>query len=141
MHNKFITKNQFHNWTSKLACIWHVFRKLGCFWLFLSAPVLHRVIKTKRMYWKTCQMCANFDVQLWNWFFVMNSYSTPQVCMKFAYIVTVTFILNFGQCESCISQKFLYHYNLVFLYLTQELLTHTTIMEVSTWPAKIKFNV
>ena len=30
---------QFHNWTSKLASIWHILRKLGYFWLFLSAPV------------------------------------------------------------------------------------------------------
>ena len=36
---EFITKNQFNNWTSKLARIWHIFRKLGYFWLFLSAPV------------------------------------------------------------------------------------------------------
>ena len=36
---KFIIKNKFHNWTSKLARIWHIFRKLGYFWLFLSAPV------------------------------------------------------------------------------------------------------
>ena len=36
---EFITKNQFHNWTSQLVCIWHIFRKLGYFWLFLRAPV------------------------------------------------------------------------------------------------------
>ena len=36
---EFITKNKFHNWTSMLAHIWHVFRKLGYFWHFLSAPV------------------------------------------------------------------------------------------------------
>ena len=41
-------------------------------------------------------MCANFDVQLWNWFLVMNSYSTLQVCMKFAYIVTgLVFLLSY----------------------------------------------
>ena len=43
-----------------------------------------------------CQMHANFDVQLWNWFLVMNSYSTLQVCMKFAYIVTgLVFLLSY----------------------------------------------
>jgi hypothetical protein len=35
----FITKNQFHNWISKLARIWHIFRKLVYFWLFLGAAV------------------------------------------------------------------------------------------------------
>ena len=34
-----IVKNKFHNWTSELRCIWHIFEKLGYFWLFLSAPV------------------------------------------------------------------------------------------------------
>ena len=53
---------------------------------------------------KTCQKRANFDVQLWNWFLVMNSYSTLQVCMKFTYMLHChwlgfsSFILNFGQC-------------------------------------------
>ena len=41
-------------------------------------------------------MHANFDFQLWNWFLVINSYSTVQVCMKFAYIVTgLVFLLSY----------------------------------------------
>ena len=41
-------------------------------------------------------MCANFDVQLWKWFLVMNSYSTLQLCMKFAYIVTgLVFLVSY----------------------------------------------
>ena len=26
-------KNWFHNWTSELGCIWHIFGKLGYFWI------------------------------------------------------------------------------------------------------------
>ena len=81
---EFITKN--HNWTSKLARIWHVFRKLGSFWLFLSAPVqAASVLEHSKgaQFSKMCQKRPNFDVQLWNWFLVIN-----YVCMKFAYIVT-----------------------------------------------------
>ena len=41
-------------------------------------------------------MCANFDVQLWNWFLMINSYSTLQVCMKFAYTITgLVFLLSY----------------------------------------------
>ena len=29
----------FYNWTSDLGCIWHIFGKLGYFWLFLSALI------------------------------------------------------------------------------------------------------
>ena len=39
-------------------------------------------------------MRANFDVQLWSWFLVINSYSTLQVCMKFACIVTDSIFLQ-----------------------------------------------
>ena len=41
-------------------------------------------------------MRANFDVQLWNWFLVMNSCSTLQIYMKFTYIVTgLVFLLSY----------------------------------------------
>ena len=40
VESEFIVKNEFHNWTSELGCIWHIFGKLGYFWLFLSAPFL-----------------------------------------------------------------------------------------------------
>ena len=36
--SEFIIKNKFHNWTSELGCIWHIFGKLGYFWLFLANP-------------------------------------------------------------------------------------------------------
>ena len=36
--SEFIVKNWFHNWTSELRCIWHIFGKLGYFWLFLENP-------------------------------------------------------------------------------------------------------
>ena len=39
VESEFIVKNQFHNWSSELGCIWHIFGKLGSFWLFMSAPV------------------------------------------------------------------------------------------------------
>ena len=39
IESEFIVKNEFHNWTSELGCIWHVFGKLDYFCLFLSAPV------------------------------------------------------------------------------------------------------
>ena len=47
-----------------------------------------------------CQIRANFDVQqdvqLWNLFLAMNSYSILQVCMKFAYIVTgLVFLVSY----------------------------------------------
>ena len=38
VESEFIVKNQFHNWTSELGCIWHIFGKLGYFWLFLTNP-------------------------------------------------------------------------------------------------------
>ena len=58
---EFIPKNQFHNWTSKLACIWHVFRKLGYFWLFLSTPAQVTFgEKTKYVSWKKSQKEPNF---------------------------------------------------------------------------------
>ena len=28
---EFIVKNEFHNWTSELGCIWHIFGKFGSF--------------------------------------------------------------------------------------------------------------
>ena len=66
-----------HQQKSMLSRIWHVFIKLGYFWLF--------------------------DVQLWNWFLVMNSYSTLQVCMKFAYIVTgLVFLLSYWILDNLI---------------------------------------
>ena len=52
-------------------------------------------------------MCANFefDVQLWNWFFVMNSYSTLQVCMKFVYIATgLVFLLSYWISDNVYNQ-------------------------------------
>ena len=39
VESEFMIKNWFHNWTSELGCIWHIFGKLDYFWLFLSAPV------------------------------------------------------------------------------------------------------
>ena len=39
VESEFFVKNLFHNWTSKLGCIWHIFGKLGYFWLFLSSRV------------------------------------------------------------------------------------------------------
>ena len=33
VESEFIVKNQFHNWTSELGCIWHFLRKI---WLFLA---------------------------------------------------------------------------------------------------------
>ena len=71
---------------------------------FLSAPVQAASgEKTKRRYWSTqkelkiAQFSKNVpNVQLWNWFLVMNSYSTLQVCMKFAYTVTgLVFLLSY----------------------------------------------
>ena len=38
VESEFIVKNQFHNWSSELGCIWHIFGKLGSFWLFLENP-------------------------------------------------------------------------------------------------------
>ena len=38
VESEFIIKNEFHNWTSELGCIWHIFGKLGYFWLFLANP-------------------------------------------------------------------------------------------------------
>ena len=38
VESEFIVKNLFHNWTSELGCIWHIFAKLGYFWLFLANP-------------------------------------------------------------------------------------------------------
>ena len=38
VESEFIVKNKFHNWTSELGCIWHIFGKLGYFWLFLENP-------------------------------------------------------------------------------------------------------
>ena len=40
VESEFIFKNQFHNWTSELGCIWHIFGKLDSFWLFSSTSVL-----------------------------------------------------------------------------------------------------
>ena len=32
VESEFMIKNWFHNWTSELGCIWHIFGKLGYFW-------------------------------------------------------------------------------------------------------------
>ena len=40
VESEFIVTNEFHNWTSKLGCIWHIFGKLGYFWLFSSTSAL-----------------------------------------------------------------------------------------------------
>ena len=31
VESEFIVKNEFHNWTSELGCIWHIFGKFGSF--------------------------------------------------------------------------------------------------------------
>ena len=38
VESEFMIKNWFHNWTSELGCIWHIFGKLGYFCLFLENP-------------------------------------------------------------------------------------------------------
>ena len=38
VESEFVVKNWFHNWTPELVCIWHIFGKLGSFWLFLEKP-------------------------------------------------------------------------------------------------------
>ena len=85
---EFITKNQFHNWTSELGFNWHIFGKLGYFWLFLANPDIQvtvnitvnkgqficrrlvvasaDVLEKRQIFQKMCQMHPNSDVQLWN---------------------------------------------------------------------------
>ena len=41
-----------------------------------------------------CQMHPNSDVQLWNQFLIINSDSTHQKWMKFAFIVTGSIFLQ-----------------------------------------------
>ena len=51
LESEFIVQNKFHNWTSELGCIWHIFRKLGYFWLFSSTSALAKT--TCCLYWST----------------------------------------------------------------------------------------
>ena len=109
VESEFIVKNQFHNWTSELGCIWHIFGKLCYFWLFLENPdiqvnvniTVNKAAAAAAAGWcqcwsawkepnfpKMCQMHPNSDIQLWNLFLTINSDSTHQKGMKFAFIVT-----------------------------------------------------
>ena len=69
VESEFIVKNEFHNWTSELGCIWHIFGKSGYFWLFSSTSALAAT---------RCQMHPNSDVQLLNSFLTINSDSIHQ---------------------------------------------------------------
>ena len=46
-----------------------------------------------------CQMHPNSDVELWNQFLIINSDSTHQKWIKFAFIVTCSSSMIFGHCE------------------------------------------
>ena len=91
VESELIIKNEFHKWTSELGCIWHIFRKLGYFWLFLANPdiqVTVNITVNKTQFFaaagccqcwsawkepnipKMCQMHPNSDVQLWNNFWL-----------------------------------------------------------------------
>ena len=74
---EFITKNQFHNWTSKLASIWDIFRKLGYFWLFLPVQAF----------------C--FSHQMLPALYTSNM---NEICLHCHWLGFSSFILNFGQC-------------------------------------------
>ena len=43
VESEFIVKNKFHNWTSELGCIWHIFGKFGSF------PVLQHWQQTVKL--------------------------------------------------------------------------------------------
>ena len=92
-----------------------VFEKLGSFWPFSSTLVLAALENEKKLSssiwccqnwsaWKEpkrakfsknkCQMHPNSYVQLWNQFLTINSDSTHQKWMKFAFIVTGSIFLQ-----------------------------------------------
>jgi len=76
--SEFIVKNQFHNWTSELGCIWHTFGKLGYFWLFLSSSIDSI------------------------WFLTSNM---NQICFHFQWLFFSSIILSFEQCMNVVSSE------------------------------------
>ena len=103
--NKFFTnwkRKNIHNWTSQLSCIWHIFRKLGYFWLFLRAPVLFlspdaactgAVKKTHKSQFSkkkgakcVLTLMSNYEIDFWWWIHILHF--KYEVWMRFAYIVT-----------------------------------------------------
>ena len=56
VESEFIVKNEFHNWTSELGCIWHIFGKFGSFQALQhwQQPAAAN---------KKCQIHPNSDVQ------------------------------------------------------------------------------
>ena len=110
---EFITKNQFHNWTSQLVCIWHIFRKLGYFWLFLRAPVQATSgDKNKTLVLepskraknnpisKKCAKCvlalmSNYEIDFWWWIYILH-FKLYEICLHCHWLGFSSFILNFG---------------------------------------------
>ena len=81
VESEFMIKNLFHNWTSELGCIWHIFGKFRLFWALFwkswySSNCQHHSQQGSAAgccqcwsawkepnFQKMCQMHPNFDVQ------------------------------------------------------------------------------
>ena len=63
-------------------------------WQLLECQDFPKRAKNSLIFQKMCPMHANYDVQLWNQFLTINSDSTHQKWMKFAFIVTGSIFLQ-----------------------------------------------
>ena len=63
-------------------------------WQLLEYQDFQKRAKNSLNFPKMCQMYPNTDVQLWNQILIINSDSTHQKLMKFAFIVTGSFFLQ-----------------------------------------------
>ena len=63
-------------------------------WQLLEYQDFQKRAKNSLNFPKMCQMHPNTDVQLWNQFLIINSDSTHQKLMKFAFIVTGSIFLQ-----------------------------------------------
>ena len=125
VESEFIIKNQFHNWTSELGCIWHFFWKIGLFlplfkhfssgstrccysvyFLFsraASTEVLEKGQKEPNFSKKnakcTLSLMSNYEINFWLWIQILhikNEWILPSLSLALFFC---SFILSFGHCE------------------------------------------
>ena len=105
VESEFVIKNSIFPWTSELVWIWQFLRKFGSFWALLHWQHLVGESFFNRNWtniwlqnclfsFLTSVTSANSDVQGKIKFFITNSDSTLQLCMKFAFIVTCLVFLD-----------------------------------------------
>ena len=106
--SEFMIKNKFHNWTSELGCIWHIFGKIWLFsstsalattscckktepcwqwcWKLLEYPDLPKRAKNSLIFQKcaiwTQTLMSNYEINFWFWFqipHIKNQWNMPSL--------------------------------------------------------------